>query len=142
MNTRFLDVPKRYKAMCALVLFHGCLLVIDDLSHFLYGLSFSAETALVILLKVVVSLLISYFVLARRLWAIVGVSVLCAYGLAHDFGQFMDLLYPLQYMKALNYIPPPHLLVGAIYILEAVIPLLGIVILSMGIKESFRASRA
>jgi hypothetical protein len=128
--------------MCALVLLHGCLIVTDNFLPILQDYSYFAPTMIVILLAVVVSLLIGYFVLTRRWWAILGVSVLCAYGLAHDFGQFMDLLYPLQYLKALNYIPPINLLVGAIYVVEAIIPLFGMVILFMGFKASLRASRA
>jgi len=66
MNIRFLDVPKHFKAMCALVLLHGCLIVIDNLSHMLQG--FYALAMIVTLLVVVVSLLIGYLVLTRGLF--------------------------------------------------------------------------
>jgi type IV secretory pathway VirB2 component (pilin) len=133
-----MNVPKRFKAMSALVLLHGSLIVIDNLYYMLQG-GFSTLTMLVILLEAALSLLIGYLILTRRLLIILGVSLLFAYLLSLVVGQFTNQWPPVDVLVWL--LVPFHFLADAIYILEVIIPLLGVVILFMGIKTGLQASR-
>jgi hypothetical protein len=133
----FQSVPKRFKAMSALVLLHGFLIVIDNLQHMLQG-GFYPSVMLIILLVIVISLLGGYLVLTRRLLIILCVSLLFAYLLSLGIHEFTNQWPPIDIVW---FLVPFHFLADAIYILEAIIPLLGVVILFMGIKTGLQASR-
>jgi hypothetical protein len=139
MNMKFLNVPKRFKAMCALILLHGCLIVIDNLQHMLQG-GFYISVMLIALLAIVISLLLCYLVLTRRLWVILGVSILFAYLLSLGIQEFTNHWPPIDFLVFL--LDPFRTLPNIIYLLEAIILLLGSVILFLGIGTSLRASRA
>ncbi len=135
---RFVNVPKRFKAMCALVLLHGFLIAIDNL-RLMQGFS-TFLTMLIILLAIAISLLLCYLVLTRRLWVILGVSLLFAYLLSLGIQEFTNHWPPIHFLVSLQ--DPFRTLPNIIYLLEAIIPLFGIVILFLGIRTSSRGSRA
>jgi type IV secretory pathway VirB2 component (pilin) len=139
MNMKIMNVPKRFKAMCALILLHGSLIVIDNLQHMLQG-GFYISAMLIVLLAIAISLLLCYLVLTRRLWVILGVSLLFACLLSLGVQQFTNHWPPINFLVFLQ--DPFRTLPNIIYLLEAIIPLFGIVILFLGIRTSSRASRA
>ncbi len=139
MNMRFVNVPKRFKAMSALVLLHGGLIVIDNL-RYTPEVGFPPLLVLIILLEVVVSLLIGYLVLTGRLLVILGVSLLFAYLLSYGIQIYASSWPPIDILGLLQ--NPYRTLPNIIYLLEAIIPIFGVVILFMGIRERVRVSRA
>jgi lysylphosphatidylglycerol synthetase-like protein (DUF2156 family) len=140
MNIRFSGLPKRFKAMSVLVLLHGFLVVIGNLSGLVQDFSTRAfaGTMLVMGLTTVISLLLGYLILTRKLWIIVGVSLLSACLLVLSAQLFMNHWpAPDPLIWLLN---PSNLLSNVINLLEAIIALFGLAIFFTGLKTRLRTA--